>query len=866
MAHPLHDADRDDLVTLVRTRLRHSAGRIGRGQQGLWDINHLAHTRQLLPVMRRGLKALDLATTELEEAERIIDGCLRDEAWPDAGRAKRLGELFAGAAAQLPPESAAGPTQPVHPPRAEAPPITFWRRWAVPAHLIEPERIEPARAPASAEPPPALAAGPDLVAGASAAMLASPETPPADAGVTLPETRAIRICLLSPDAGESRALVEHLRRERFEVDMLRDPAALADLPAGTGPDVILIDRGFGDRLESIGELLAPIRARALVPPRVALISDSDAMLARLAARRAGVDGIIDRPQGVDDVVLRLCTMFNLGEPAYRVLIVEDDRSQAAFAEGILRNAGMETRIVLEAMAAPDAIREFQPDLVLMDHHMPVASGVEVAALIREHEEWLSLPIVFLTGEADPEVRFSALDAGGDDFLTKPIRPKHLVTSLSGRIRRYRHSQAMVNAAKTRAVAGPANGVLQRAQILRQIDAARTSEIGGIVFVELQQALRMREQLSARAFEHIQEEARQRLQLIAEDRPIARLSDGGFIILDTRMDPAALTVFAERLRNSLHQAPLQAGEQVLSQPAAAGVVPFAEKLSTVGALLNAAENMARDAHGQADGVMVFSPLDRAEAQRQAALIDDMRLAMVENRLSLLFQPIVAVAGGDESRYQTLLRLLTTDGRPMTAGEVIPAAERSGFIVEIDRWVIREALNRIAEAQRKGHPIRLFVTQSPNTLAHPNQLPWLAEQLQRRGIEAGSLVIELRLDDVMTHSGSLKDFCQQASALGIPFCLSQFESGTEADAVLDLLPLSLVKLSRKYSATTMATDLRDELRLLIEKAHRRNLEVVGHGVEDPQAAAVLWMSGVDFVQGNLVQQAGGGLDFDFHQSVL
>ena len=52
MAHPLHDADRDDLVTLVRSRLRHSAARIGRGQQGLWDINHLAHTRQLLPVMR----------------------------------------------------------------------------------------------------------------------------------------------------------------------------------------------------------------------------------------------------------------------------------------------------------------------------------------------------------------------------------------------------------------------------------------------------------------------------------------------------------------------------------------------------------------------------------------------------------------------------------------------------------------------------------------------------------------------------------------------------------------------------------------------------------------------------------------------
>ena len=58
----------------------------------------------------------------------------------------------------------------------------------------------------------------------------------------------------------------------------------------------------------------------------------------------------------------------------------------------------------------------------------------------------------------------------------------------------------------------------------------------------------------------------------------------------------------------------------------------------------------------------------------------------------------------------------------------------------------------------------------------------------------------------------------------------------------------------------------MRTAIDRAHRLGLQVIGHRVEDPQAAATLWMGGIDFIQGNLVQQAAGDLDFDFHQAVL
>ena len=55
-------------------------------------------------------------------------------------------------------------------------------------------------------------------------------------------------------------------------------------------------------------------------------------------------------------------------------------------------------------------------------------------------------------------------------------------------------------------------------------------------------------------------------------------------------------------------------------------------------------------------------------------------------------------------------------------------------------------------------------------------------------------------------------------------------------------------------------------LIDRAHRLGLQVIGQQVEDPQAAATLWMSGIDFIQGNLVQAAASDLDFDFNNAVL
>ena len=103
-------------------------------------------------------------------------------------------------------------------------------------------------------------------------------------------------------------------------------------------------------------------------------------------------------------------------------------------------------------------------------------------------------------------------------------------------------------------------------------------------------------------------------------------------------------------------------------------------------------------------------------------------------------------------------------------------------------------------------------------------------------------------------------------GVQFCLSQFEPSEENNALLGQLPLGFVRMHSRYAAAHAEPALRDELRDAINLVHRHGLLIIGQQIEDAQAAAAMWMGGVDLIQGNLVQSVGKELDFDFHSAVL
>ena len=549
------------------------------------------------------------------------------------------------------------------------------------------------------------------------------------------------------------------------------------------------------------------------------------------------------------------------EAPYRVLIVEDDRSQALFAQSVLHGAGMQAIMQLDAEGVQQAIDTHRPDLILMDLHMPGLDGMRLTTLIRQQPQQQLLPIVFLTGDSDPERQFEVLDSGADDFLTKPIRPRHLVAAVSNRIRRSRQQAlGLVGNSAAPAMNNPETGLPTRHNLMLQLDAALAGkQAGGLMFIEIASALGLRERYGYAAFERLMVQAGRRLNEAARPHPLARLSDNSFLLLARDIDENTLEALALALRQALSSHPFLVREdESVHLRCAIGYARLSQGFEDGGSAVEAVERTALQARLLADGVAAHQSAADAAAQEHLALLD--------GHLELAYQPIVAVAGSDTAQYQVLLRMRRSDGALLSAGQVIPAAEAAGRIADLDQQVLEHALGLLHRYQFATPPMRLFVSQSLRTLARDVFAEWLLKAIAERGIPGSSLVIDVRLADALVHAVTLQQFCDRLMPAGVQFCLSQFEPGAEANALLTQLPLSFVRMAGRYAGSHADQKLRDELRCVIDAAHRANLQVIGQQIEDPQAAAAMWMGGVDFIQGNVVQSVGSELDFDFQNAVL
>lgn len=553
-----------------------------------------------------------------------------------------------------------------------------------------------------------------------------------------------------------------------------------------------------------------------------------------------------------------------GEPPYRVLIVEDDRSQALFAQGVLRGAGMEAEVVPLASDTMSMLARLQPDLVLMDLHMPGMSGTELTAQIRGNAAYAHIPVVFLTGDTDPESHLEVLDSGADDYLSKPVRPRHLIAAVQNRVRRAR---ALKQQREQEVRRHPTTGLLTRTFMLQQLTQAfPTQTVGAVHFVVIEGTSALRDHYGYAALDAVLSEAGRLIGEVSGERPAARLNDNTFVVYWPGLPPDRHMLWARQLRDTFTGRQLQIGADTLRLRACVGYVDLAHGFSDAGAALGAAEEALRAARIDPIGIAAYRPPSEAVSEHAANLLSQLQEALNNERLELAFQPIVSVVGGDQEQYQTLVRLRDGSGQLHTAAEIVPLAERAGLVHEIDRRVMSRAIAILGEQPVGGRRARLFVPQSARSLGQDGYSKWLLDSLDKLDIEGELLVVDVRLNEAQLHSVIVREFCQQMMAAGVRLCLSQFQSNPEADALLSQLPLSYVRLSPHYAHKIDQQAVQDEMKLLIERAHLLGLQVIGQHVEDPQTAATLWLSGIDFIQGDLVQRANQAMDFDFQHSLL
>ncbi|WP_196158220.1 diguanylate cyclase [Reinekea sp. G2M2-21] len=202
------------------------------------------------------------------------------------------------------------------------------------------------------------------------------------------------------------------------------------------PSAIIVDKDFADDGIALvtklqGELRAPI-------PAVFYSANPPTIEERLAVVRANGIAFFDGQLDFGMLIEQLMSIYSLrNEPPYRVLVVDDSRSQSTYAEKTLNFAGIFTRAVNQPLDVIDVMDSFHPDAILMDMYMPGCMGPELAQVIRQQAKYDAIPILYLSAESDIEKQLDAVSRGGDDFLTKPVPKDVLIATVINRCRRHR---------------------------------------------------------------------------------------------------------------------------------------------------------------------------------------------------------------------------------------------------------------------------------------------------------------------------------------------------------------------------------------------------------------------------------------------
>ncbi|HEY6966856.1 MAG TPA: response regulator [Burkholderiales bacterium] len=118
------------------------------------------------------------------------------------------------------------------------------------------------------------------------------------------------------------------------------------------------------------------------------------------------------------------------QAAFRVLVVEDDPDMAMFLARLLKQQGLQADIASDGYAALETIAAAPPDLVLLDVQMPGPDGFEICRRLKSSETTVLLPVVLVTALEDQDSRVRGIEAGADDFLSKPVRREELVARVN----------------------------------------------------------------------------------------------------------------------------------------------------------------------------------------------------------------------------------------------------------------------------------------------------------------------------------------------------------------------------------------------------------------------------------------------------
>lgn len=225
---------------------------------------------------------------------------------------------------------------------------------------------------------------------------------------------------------------------------------------------------------------------------------------------------------------------------------------------------------------------------------------------------------------------------------------------------------------------------------------------------------------------------------------------------------------------------------------------------------------------------------------------------KNAVKVLFQPLLATAGEPSKSFQMLPRLASPDGSLVTAASFVPVARQAQVLGVLDRWMLQRAIQLLTNDYHL-QPLRLFLSQGDSLLVNPERREWLRKLLEKHPGVSGKLVLDFSLDDALANLNSTAELLALAAERGVEICFSRVDEHSRWDLLQGDLKVAYIKMSSDF-VQRLGQDERIESVYQKTSAlvRKQGTKIIMPMAEDAEAAANLWRTGADYLQGYMIEK--------------
>jgi diguanylate cyclase (GGDEF)-like protein/PAS domain S-box-containing protein len=384
--------------------------------------------------------------------------------------------------------------------------------------------------------------------------------------------------------------------------------------------------------------------------------------------------------------------------------------------------------------------------------------------------------------------------------------------------------------------------------------ARTASQVALIFVDLDNFKLINDSLGHEIGDDLVVKVSRRLvRVLGPEDSIARFGGDQFIVLCEYLGREQEAVqLAERILASISQPISLRGHKNAIITASAGIAIAAEPGITPEALLRDADlAMYRAKEAGRGRYQIFDSAMHQRATQRLTIANELRTAIGDGQLRLLYQPQVNVATGELVGVESLVRWQHPERGLLTPIEFIAIAEETHLIVALGDWVLMEACRQAAEWCQQypdRTPLKLSVNVSPKQLARPELIDEVASVLARTGLVASSLCIEIT-ESVLMNGDLYLEALLALKLLGVSIGIDDFGTGYSSLAYLRRYPVDVIKVDKGFVDGLADPDPRPTaiMAAVVDLAHALGVIALAEGVETRSQQVALEELGCDECQG-------------------